>query len=370
MVDIGKAITDGIGGITSAFTGGSSEEENADLSQLDPNSLDTSSLDTSTSTEEEEKKDPKREAYLEKISGDRDGFILHQGEILETHTYDTIFSTSWNSDYEGISSDGSITIPFHKDDLQYIYKGVRCLLKTKRFNNFDDKIEIDDSEGWLCFITDVSINGNKLELSLSGFEKLLEQENILSFQNQFRSTILEEVIKMAGLEPVVDTTGLADEVINWSTEKESGTKDNSSDGNFSVSGDGTWTEQNLEELAPQLQYKHLGSGHDPKKGYDIVTKNKAGDCYDVTAFAYYVYNFKIGIPCRDIVGKGYGASGTHHVAMIQKDGQWVFPSWYDKVTTNLKVTSGMKNGDYKVSREPPTNGQIPEYRNDWYGNRS
>ena len=56
--------------------------------------------------------------------------------------------------------------------------------------------------------------------------------------------------------------------------------------------------------------------------------------------------------------------------MIQKDGDWVFPSWYDKVTTNLKVTSGMKNGDYKVSREPPTNGKIPEYRNDWYGNRS
>ena len=331
--------------------------------------IDTTAV--SSESEKEEEKDPKREAYLEKISDDRAGFILHQGEIIETHTYDTIFSTSWNSDYEGISSDGSISLPFHKEDLQYIYKGVRCLLKTKRFNNFDDKIEIDDSEGWLCFITDVSIDNNKLDLTLSGFEKLLEQENILSFTALRRSVILREVIKMAGLEPVIDTTGLPDEVINWSTEKQSDKENDQSGGGYNVSGDGSWTEQMLEELAPQLKYEHLGSGHDPQKGYDIVTKNKAGDCYDVTAFAYYVYNFKIGIPCRDIVGKGYGASGTHHVAMILKDGDWVFPSWYDKVTTNLKVTGGMKKGDYKVSREPPdSSGNIPAYRNDWYGNRS
>lgn len=367
MVDIGKTITDGLGGLTGGLVGGGGDE------QSNPTGIDPTSTDSTLSTEEEEEvKDPKREAYLEKISDDRTGFILHQGEIIETHTYDTIFSTSWNSDYEGISSDGSISLPFHKEDLQYIYKGVRCLLKTKRFGNFDDKIEIDDEDGWLCFITDVNIDNNKLELSLSGFEKLLEQENILSFTGLRRSVILREVIKMAGLEPVIDTTGLPDEIINWSTEKQSGKKDeNSGSGGYNVSGDGSWTEQMLEELAPQLKYAHLGSGHDPKKGYDIVTKNKAGDCYDVTAFAYYVYNFKIGIPCRDIVGKGYGASGTHHVAMILKDGDWVFPSWYDKVTTNLKVTGGMKSGDYKVSREPPdSSGNIPAYRNDWYGNRS
>lgn len=347
------------------LTGGGEQQDETNLPTMEMDSTLLEEPDTQTTTDSSKKE---KEEYLKRTSDSRDGFILHQGEIKETHTYETIFDTSWNSDYEGMSSDGNITLPFHKDDLQYIYKGVRCLLKTKRFDNFDDKIEIDDNEGYLCFITDVNISGDKLELSLCGYEKLLEQENILSFQNQRRSTILEEIIKIAGLEPVIDTTGLADEIISWSTEKEDDT--NSSSGDYSVSGDGSWTEEDLEALAPQLKYEHLGSQHDPQKGYDIVTKNKAGDCYDVTAFAYYVYNFKIGIPCRDIVGKGYGASGTHHVAMIQKDGQWIFPSWYEKVTTNLKVTSGMKEGDYKVSREPPTNGQIPEYRNDWYGNRS
>lgn len=213
-------------GMMDMLTGGNEDE----ITTTDPLSIDTST----TSSDEETKKDPKREAYLEKISEDRTGFILHQGEIIETHTYDTIFSTSWNSDYEGMSSDGSISIPFHKDDLQYIYKGVRCLLKTKRFNYNDDTVEIDDSEGWLCFITDVNINGDKLELSLSGYEKLLEQENILSFTGLRRSVILGEVIRMAGLEPVIDTDGLPDEVINWSTEKQT-KSDESSGGNIEQS---------------------------------------------------------------------------------------------------------------------------------------
>ena len=185
--------------------------------------LEDTSSSVDTTTNEKTEKDEEREKYLERTSSDRDGFVLHQGEILETHTYETIFNTSWNSDYEGMGSDGSITLPFHKEDLQYIYKGVRCLLKTQRFDNFteDEQIQIDDSDGYLCFITDVTINGTQLELSLCGYEKLLEQENILSFKQQRRSTILEEVIKMAGLVPVVDTTGLPDEIINWSTEKES-----------------------------------------------------------------------------------------------------------------------------------------------------
>ena len=366
------------------LTGGSSDQQQGQqeqggiLDNITGGADDTTGLDggitEQTTTEKpnpNSEEDEAKKKYQEHISDDRDGFILHQGDIIETHTYDTIFNTSWNSDYEGMSSDGSISIPFHKEDLQYIYKGVRCLLKTKRFDNFDDTVEIDDEDGYLCFITDVNISDNKLELSLSGYEKLLEQENVLSFTNQRRSTILEEVIKMAGLVPVIDTTGLADEIISWSTEKETDKDSSNSGGSYGVSGDGSWTEEQLAQFKPQIVYAHKGRGHDPKKGYDIVSKQKKGDCYDVTAFAYYVYNFKIGIPCRDIVGKGSGASGTHHVAMIQKNGDWVFPDWYENVTRDLGITRGMKNGDYKVSREPPSgDGTIPEYRNDWYGNRS
>lgn len=219
-----------LGNLTGGLIGGEAEQQTQ--TPVEDNTTITQEQ-TDTSAEDSQKK-KEREEYLEKTSADREGFILHQGDIIETHTYDTIFDTSWNSDYEGMSSDGSITLPFHKEDLDYIYKGVRCLLKTKRFNNFDETIEIDDSEGWLCFITDVNISDGKLELSLSGFEKLLEQENILSFTGQRRSVILGEVIKMAGLEPVIDTTGLADEIINWSTEKQKDDTGSSGGGGGSI----------------------------------------------------------------------------------------------------------------------------------------
>lgn len=231
----------------------------------------------------------------------------------------------------------------------------------------------DGDGGIYGFITDVTHDdkGSELEIKDWGF-CLEDNTKKLSFSNMLRSQILEEVIKSYGLVPVVDFTGLKDDTITWTNVTGSGGDSGSGEnGEYGATGDGSMTEADMEQIAPQLKYEHLGSGHDPQKGYDIVSKAKAGDCYDVTAWAYYCYNFKIGIPCRDIVGKGYGASGTHHVAMIQKNGDWVFPSWYANVTTNLKVTSEMKSGDYKVSREPPTSdGKIPPYRNDWYGNRS
>lgn len=310
--------------------------------------------------------DEKKKKYQEQISSDRDGFVLHQGEILETHTYDKIYSTNWNYDYEGIGSDGNITLPFHKEDLDYIYKGVRCLLKTKRFDNFDDKIEIDDSEGYLCFITDVNISDNKLDLSLCGYEKLLEQENILSFTNQRRSTILEEVIKMAGLVPIIDTTGLADDIISWSTEKNKDSSDSNggNSGDFNVNGDGSLTEEQVWEIAKTFHYAGIGTNHDPQKAWDMIgTKTGAsGDCYDITAWFYYVFNMKVGIPARDICyHSDYASSGSHHTIQLFKNGQWEDPSGYDDMTTNLKVIKSRDKTKDHVSREPPNNGNIPPY---------
>lgn len=242
----------------------------------DPTSItDTEGTTTSGTSSGKTEEQKKAEEYQAKISDGRDGYILHQGEILETHTYDKIYSASWNKDYEGISGDGSITIPFHKDDLNYIYKGVRCLLKNQRFEYDDDKIEIDDSEGYLCFITDVTINnGRELELSLSGFEKLLEQENILSFTGQRRSVILAEVIKMAGLVPVIDTEGLADEIINWSTEKENKDSSSTSGGGTSEYGESSELKDTMD--THELSVEHRGTSS-MQQGYiptDIDKKTK------------------------------------------------------------------------------------------------
>ena len=300
---------------------------------------DTTTSGTSSGKTEEEKK---AEEYQAKISDDRDGYILHQGEILETHTYDKIYSASWNKDYEGISGDGSITIPFH------------------------NKIEIDDSEGYLCFITDVNINnGRELELSLSGFEKLLEQENILSFTGQRRSVILAEVIKMAGLVPVIDTEGLADEIINWSTEKSKG-KDSSSGGDSatSVNGDGSMTEEEAWEIASSWGYAGIGTNHDPQKAWDMMgtTKGKNPDCYDATAWLYYVFNTKVGIPARDICyHSDYASSGSHHTIQLYRNGKWEDPSEYKRMHKYLGVISSRDKSKDHICREPPKDGKIPPY---------
>ena len=346
-------------GFLDILTGG--EENEQEQTNLNNTDLE-STLPSTTSSPKTTEYDEKKKKYKEQISGDRDGFILHQGEIIETHTYDTIFSTSWNSDYEGMSSDGSISIPFHKDDLQYIYKGVRCLLKTKRFNNFDDKIEIDDSEGWLCFITDVTIDGNKLELSLSGFEKLLEQENVLSFNSVRRSVILSEIIKMAGLIPVIDTTGLADEIINWSTEKES--KKDSDDGNVSVNADGSMTEEEVWNIASTYGYGGIGTNHDPQKAWEMMgTKTGLSpDCYDCTAWLYYVYNYKVGIPARDICYHSqYATSGSHHTIQLYRNGQWEDPSEYDLIHNYLGLIKSRDKSKDHICRGPPNNGNQPPY---------
>ena len=381
MVDlggIGDAIT---GGITGMFGGGEQEQTDQasalgmDTSLLGDNATAAMGTDAATITDDASDEDEltkakkkEREAYQERIDSGRARFTLHQGEIIETHTYDKIYDTSWDYDYEGMESSGSITIPFHKDDLKYIYKGVRCRLKTKRatYDTDDSTITIDDSEGYLCFITDVNISDNKLDLSLSGYDKLLEQENILSFTNQRRSTILEEVIKMAGFDPVIDVTGLPDEKINWSTEKQDKKdEENSTGAGVNVSGDGSMTEEEAWKVASSWGYGGSCSSHDPNEAWNMLgTKTgQSPDCYGATAWLYYVFNMKVGVPARDICyHSDCASSGSHHTIQLYRNGEWVDPEEYSQLHKYLGLIKSRDKSQDHVCREPPNNGTIPPYQ--------
>ena len=128
-------------------------------------------------------------------------------------------------------------------------------------------------------------------------------------------------------------------------------------------GDGSMTDADITKLAKKVRYGGMGSGHDPEKGFKNLTVDHRGDCYDITAGLYYAYNFKVGIPARDIVSSSkHSKSRTHHCCQIQKNGSWVFPDFYKYCTTDLKVLSNMRNGDFDVAREPPSSdGSIPRY---------
>ena len=222
------------------------------------------------------------------------------------------------------------------------------------------------------FVTEVTHDQKGTEVEIKDWGYCLENNTIeLGFNNMPRSKIMEEVIKSYGLVPLVDLTGLNDDIISWNNSTSN--SDSNTGGGGNLTGDGSMTWEECWEIAQTWHYEHIGTGHDPEKAWQMMgtTKGHGADCYDATAWLYYVLNFKVGIPARDIVGKGNGQSGTHHVIQTKKDGNWSFPSEYSGMDSGLVVTSGMKSGDYKVSREPPSSdGRIPEYRNDWYGDHS
>ncbi len=80
------------------------------------------------------------------------------------------------------------------------------------------------------FITDLTFDEKGMNLKLSGMSKLLEQKYEFDFTQMKISEILKEMIKTAGLEPVVDATGLDDKVIDYtnvSSDSEDSGVDNS-----------------------------------------------------------------------------------------------------------------------------------------------
>ena len=83
------------------------------------------------------------------------------------------------------------------------------------------------------FVTEVTHDQDGTEVEIKDWGYCLENNRIeLGFQNMKRSQIMEEVIKSYGLVPVVDLTGLRDDVISW---------DNSTSSNSNTGGGGNLT---------------------------------------------------------------------------------------------------------------------------------
>ena len=181
------------------------DEEN--FTPYTPNTGSTTVTDEGAETTEED------ETTSTEETEDKEGFTLHQGEILETYYYGGFFDVECESDYEDINNSGSISLP--SVDKDRFYKGVRVLLR-KGWENIGEHIDsLKLEEVLLGFITEQTYNEDSVELKLSGMTKLLEQEYKFNFTQKKISEILEEMIKTAGLVPKVDPTGLDDMVIDY-----------------------------------------------------------------------------------------------------------------------------------------------------------
>jgi len=187
----------------------------------------------SSSDSDSDKKEEEEEE--EEVEENDEGFTLHQGEILETYYYGDFFRTEHEYDYEAISNNGSITVP--SIDKKRFYKGVRTCLR-KGWEEHGSTVTLDDlSEVLLGFITEQTFDENGVDITLSGMTKLLDKKYQFDFSQMKMSVILEEMIKTAGLKPVVDFTGMEDEVIDYSNTSSEESDDEGGDYSGNVSSD-------------------------------------------------------------------------------------------------------------------------------------
>lgn len=170
-----------------------------------------------------------KDKNIEKTSKDdeKEGFVLQNGTITEKAYYDDLVSTSFEEDYEDISSNGSVS--FVSVDETRFYKGKK--IKLKKGYNAHKWSELDDC--LLGFITEQSYSEDGVDIKIAGMNKLLDQEKQFTFKKTKISKILKEMVKAAGLKISIDTTGLKDSKIDYTNVSSSG----SSDGSSNVSED-------------------------------------------------------------------------------------------------------------------------------------
>lgn len=226
-----------------------------------PLSSKTSDSDSTNNETDEENEIDSQEEYT-----------LHQGEILNTFYYSELINMEWSSDYEGISQEGSIELEREKTNLNECYKGVRLSLK-KDWERLNEQLSLKSLPSiFLGFITDESFNQTSTNLGLSGMTKLLEQEYKFNFTQMLRSEIIIEIIKTAGLKPVVNPTGLDDQIIDYTNISSS--SDSGSDGTYS--GD---IPTDISELAKKITKGKKGCLNKAKAIFNWLKANVSYGSY-------------------------------------------------------------------------------------------
>ena len=126
------------------------------------------------------------------------------------------------------------------------------------------------------------------------------------------------------------------------------------------------SERQIWNEASEVKYQTPagnGSSHDPIIAYNYVKNYKKADCFGMTAYLYYRFNFEEHIPARDVVCTVTSStSRTHHSIQLYINGQWINPYYgYNKIDENYTIGMNTINDNYTVYRNPPDEkGNIPE----------
>lgn len=142
-------------------------------------------------------------------------FLLQNGEIKKIDYLGELYSDSYEQDYTDISSNATISLPLTY--LKYFFKGRKVALKKQWQHNGSILNWNDMDTVVLGFVTEITWNREKVDLKISGMEKLLDKEVQLTFKKTQRSVIVKKIIEASGLKAKVDVTGLKDDVIDFTT---------------------------------------------------------------------------------------------------------------------------------------------------------
>ena len=158
----------------------------------------------------------------------QNNFTLQNGETTKIDYIGELYSDSYEQDYADISSNSSVSVPIKY--LNYFFKGKKIALK-KSWQKQGSVLKWADMDTVvLGFITEITWNRDKIDLKISGMDKLLEKEAKFTFKKTKRSKIIKEIIKASGLKAKVDVVGLKDDVIDFTnvSSSDSNSKSNSS----------------------------------------------------------------------------------------------------------------------------------------------
>lgn len=174
----------------------------------------TTSTSTSTSTDTETDTDTEEETEANTITKDAStDFTLENGPTIHIDFVGELFSDSFEMDYTDISSNSSVSVPIDYVDL--FFKGKKMALKKAWQNDTSFDWEKDMETAVLGFCTELTWNRDKVDVKISGMDKLMEAEAQFDFQQMKRSEIVKAIIETAGLKAEVDPTGLVDDVIDF-----------------------------------------------------------------------------------------------------------------------------------------------------------
>lgn len=266
----------------------------------------------------------------EKESGQvsEDNFLLLQGDITDIKHLPYLFVADYEQDYLDMSSSSTVKISSVPKD--WCYKGVPASLK-KCWETYENQWKWDDMpvvhEG---FITEQNYSEEGVELKISGRSKLLERTYKFKFSQMHRSTIIEEVIKCAGLTPMVDVTGLEDDIIDFNNLSDSKGSKSSNSGGGKVESTGS---EKLDEAVK----KAVGDETQPLKQAKLID----------SAFknhVYYKYYFNVSHPDLD--------EAWRNANLNCADGANVLCAMFRAVGLNATIihTSGKDGGGHYIVR--------------------